>query len=143
MVCSKYATPSGASAARASCATAHSSSTAASPGVTTRFGIGTSVIPTSCVTPGARGRSRGIPRLLYRLPSRTAAVGRPRYDSAMEINLVVLSVGNSRLALAPFRAGELGEVVRLDLKEPASWGPAISGAWKQIAGRENAAVVGA
>ena len=61
----------------------------------------------------------------------------------MEINLVVLNVGNSRLAVAPFRAGELGEVVRVDLKEPAAWGPAISSAWKQIAGRENAAVVGA
>jgi type III pantothenate kinase len=61
----------------------------------------------------------------------------------MEINLVVLNVGNSRLAVAPFRAGELGEVVRLDLNEPAAWGPAISNAWKQIAGRDNAAVVGA
>ena len=61
----------------------------------------------------------------------------------MEINLVVLNVGNSRLALAPFRAGELGEVVRLDLKEPAAWGPAIAEAWQQIKGRENAAIVGA
>ena len=61
----------------------------------------------------------------------------------MEINLVVLNVGNSRLAVAPFRAGELGEVVRLDLHEPASWGPAIGEAWKQIQGRENAAIVGA
>src|SRR3954447_12195402 len=61
----------------------------------------------------------------------------------MEINLVVLNVGNSRLAVAPFRAGELGEVVRLDLKDPAAWGPAIAAAWKQVAGRENAAVVGA
>jgi type III pantothenate kinase len=61
----------------------------------------------------------------------------------MEINLVVLNVGNSRLAVAPFRAGELGEVVRVDLKEPAAWGPAIANAWKRIAGTENAAVVGA
>jgi type III pantothenate kinase len=61
----------------------------------------------------------------------------------MEINLVVLNVGNSRLAVGPFRAGELGEVVRVDLKEPATWGPAIGAAWKQIAGRENAAIVGA
>lgn len=61
----------------------------------------------------------------------------------MEINLVVLNVGNTRLALAPFRAGEIGEVSRLDLKEPASWGPAIAEAWKYIQGRDNAAVVGA
>jgi type III pantothenate kinase len=37
----------------------------------------------------------------------------------------------------------LGEVVRLDLKDQAAWGPAIAAAWKQVAGRENAAVVGA
>jgi type III pantothenate kinase len=61
----------------------------------------------------------------------------------MEINLVVLNVGNSRLAIAPFRAGELGEVARLNLNEPATWGPAIAAAWKQVQGRENAAVVGA
>lgn len=61
----------------------------------------------------------------------------------MEINLVVLNVGNSRLALAPFRAGEIGEVTRLDLKDPASWGPAIAEAWKYIRGRDNVAVVGA
>jgi type III pantothenate kinase len=61
----------------------------------------------------------------------------------MEINLVVLNVGNSRLAVGSFRAGELGEVVRLDLKEPSAWGPAIVEAWKQVQGRENAAVVGA
>ena len=61
----------------------------------------------------------------------------------MEINLVVLNVGNSRLALGPFRAGELGEVTRVDLKDRAAWGPAIAEAWKQVQGRENAAIVGA
>lgn len=61
----------------------------------------------------------------------------------MEINLVVLSVGNSRLAIGSFRAGELGEVKRVDLREPSQWGPAIAQAWKQVQGRENAAVVGA
>jgi len=61
----------------------------------------------------------------------------------MEINLVVLNVGNSRLAVAPFRAGELGEVVRVNLDDRAAWGPAIAEAWKTVAGRESAAVVGA
>src|SRR5215213_4853179 len=61
----------------------------------------------------------------------------------MEINLVVLNVGNSRLVVGPFRAGELGEAVRLDLKAPETWGPAIAEAWKQVQGRENAAIVGA
>ena len=61
----------------------------------------------------------------------------------MEINLVVMSVGNSRLAVAPFRAGELGEVRRVDNADPASWPEAIREAWKQVQGRENVAVVGA
>jgi type III pantothenate kinase len=61
----------------------------------------------------------------------------------MEINLVVLNVGNSRLAVAPFRAGELGEVSRVSLREPQKWAEAIGEAWKLIQGRENAAVVGA
>lgn len=56
---------------------------------------------------------------------------------------MVLNVGNSRLAIAPFRAGEIGEVVRVDLKEPAAWGPTLAEAWKQIQGRDNAAIVGA
>ena len=61
----------------------------------------------------------------------------------MEINLVVLNVGNSRLAVGTFRAGELGEVARVDLSDPSRWGPAIAEAWKRIQGRDNAAVVGA
>ena len=61
----------------------------------------------------------------------------------MEINLVVLNVGNSRLAVAPFRAGELGEVTRLSIREPQQWEDAIAGAWKRIAGTDNAAVVAA
>lgn len=61
----------------------------------------------------------------------------------MEINLVVVNVGNSRLAVAPFRAGELGEVVRVSNREPAQWVEAISGAWKKVAGAENVAVVAA
>lgn len=61
----------------------------------------------------------------------------------MEINLVVLNVGNSRLAIGSFRAGELGEVQRVDLRDRSQWGPVIADAWKHIQGRENAAVVGA
>ena len=63
--------------------------------------------------------------------------------SVMEINLVVLNVGNSRLAVAPFRGGELGEVTRVSLREPHTWAEAIGEAWKRVQGRENVAVVGA
>src|SRR2546428_1099459 len=61
----------------------------------------------------------------------------------MEINLVVLNVGNSRIAIAPFRAGELREVTRVGVREPERWVEAIAGAWKKVAGTENAAVVAA
>lgn len=61
----------------------------------------------------------------------------------MEINLVVLNVGNSRLAVAPFVAGELGEVTRVSLKEAGAWAEAIGEAWRRIRGRDNVAVVGA
>ena len=61
----------------------------------------------------------------------------------MEINLVVLSVGNSRVAVAPFRAGELGKVVRVSNREPERWVDAIAEAWRKIDGTENAAVVAA
>ena len=61
----------------------------------------------------------------------------------MEINLVVLNVGNSRLAVGAFLAGELEEVMRVPLDNPSQWGAAISAAWKQVQGRDNAAVVGA
>lgn len=61
----------------------------------------------------------------------------------MEINLTVLSVGNSRLAVGSFLAGELGEVVRVPLDRPEQWEPAIAAAWARMRGRDNAAVVAA
>jgi type III pantothenate kinase len=61
----------------------------------------------------------------------------------MEINLVVLNLGNSRLAVGALRAGELGEVVRVGNNEQGKWAEAIAAAWRRIAGTENAAVVAA
>ena len=61
----------------------------------------------------------------------------------MEINLVVVNVGNSRLAVGSFVAGELGGVERIDLQKPDESSAALERAWKNIAGRENAAVVAA
>src|SRR5687768_15142106 len=65
------------------------------------------------------------------------------YSPRMEINLVVLNLGNSRLGVGVFRAGELGEVKRLPNREPAQWVEAIAEAWRRIDGTENAAVVAA
>lgn len=62
----------------------------------------------------------------------------------MEINLTVLSVGNSRLAVGSFVGGELGAVTRVPLDTaPETWIEHIGEAWLNVQGRENAAVVAA
>jgi type III pantothenate kinase len=61
----------------------------------------------------------------------------------MEINLTVLNVGNSRLAVGAFTAGELGEVTRVPLDRPEAWAEQIAEAWLNVQGRDNAAVVAA
>ncbi len=61
----------------------------------------------------------------------------------MEINLVVVSLGNSRLAVGTFRSGELSNVVRVPNDESDRWADAIRTAWEQVGGRDNAAVVAA
>ena len=62
----------------------------------------------------------------------------------MEVNLVVINVGNSRLAVGAFVAGELGEVSRVPVDaSPEFWAEQIGEAWLNVQGRENAAVVAA
>lgn len=61
----------------------------------------------------------------------------------MEINLTVLNVGNSRLAIGSLVAGEMGEVARLPVDQPDEWGERIGDAWLNVESRENAAVVAA
>ncbi len=62
----------------------------------------------------------------------------------MEINLVVINVGNTRLAIGPFIAGELGEVTRVPIDVgPDAWGEAIGEAWLKVQNRENASIVAA
>ncbi len=59
----------------------------------------------------------------------------------MEINLVVLNVGNSRLGIGTFIAGEPGPVTRLTHAQRDAWSDQIAEAWKLIGGRDNAAIV--
>jgi type III pantothenate kinase len=59
----------------------------------------------------------------------------------MDINLVVVNVGNSRLAVGSFVAGELGPVARLPHAERSRWEEEIAEAWNKIEGRDNAAIV--
>jgi type III pantothenate kinase len=61
----------------------------------------------------------------------------------MDINLLVLNVGNSRLAMGTFVAGNLESVTRISYEQRADWPAAIAQVWSRISGRENAAVAGA
>src|SRR5688572_5390213 len=61
----------------------------------------------------------------------------------MEINLVVLNVGNSRLAMAPFVAGEIGAVTRVPHDRRDEWDQHVRQAWEQVRLRDNAAIVAA
>jgi len=61
----------------------------------------------------------------------------------MDINLLVLSLGTSRLAVGSFAAGELGEVSRLPHGQRSDWPSLIEKAWNRIAKNEAPAVVAA
>ncbi len=58
----------------------------------------------------------------------------------MEINLLVLNIGNTRLGIASFVAGELRRSTRISLDNRANLPGAITQAWEELSGRENAAV---
>jgi type III pantothenate kinase len=59
----------------------------------------------------------------------------------MEINLLVLNAGNTRLAMGAFSAGALEDVVRIANDDKAQWPAALAKAWEKIRGHDNAAVV--
>jgi len=61
----------------------------------------------------------------------------------MEINLLTLNVGNSRLAIGAFVAGELKYAKRLPHSSRADWTGSVNEAWKLVADRSNAAIAGA
>jgi len=51
----------------------------------------------------------------------------------MDINLLALGVGNSRLAIGVFAAGELRQAARVSINEPAQWAEALAKAWPKDA----------
>src|SRR5687768_5106629 len=61
----------------------------------------------------------------------------------MDINLMVLNVGNSRLAVGVFVAGELEYVNRLRHEQRADWRGAIETAWERIRDADSPAIAGA
>jgi type III pantothenate kinase len=61
----------------------------------------------------------------------------------MDINLLALGLGNSRLAIGAFAAGTLGTVVRIPHGQRGDWVKQIGDQWAQIGQREGAAVAAA
>ena len=61
----------------------------------------------------------------------------------MDINLLVLNVGNSRLGIGVFAGGQLEHAVRVPLDDRAEWAGAIAGAWDRIKDADSPAVAGA
>jgi len=61
----------------------------------------------------------------------------------MDINLLVVSVGNTRLATGAFAAGELRAVHRCPLEDTTQCERAIEQAWREIAGADERAVAAA
>ena len=61
----------------------------------------------------------------------------------MDINLLVLNVGNSRLAMGVFIAGKMESVVRIPHEHRGLWPSKIAELWKLLEGSEDPAIVGA
>lgn len=61
----------------------------------------------------------------------------------MDINLLVLNIGNSRLAIGAFSRGRLEYTVRIPHTQRADWSGKIAEAWSHIADRENAEIAAA
>ena len=60
----------------------------------------------------------------------------------MDINLVVLNAGNSRLAIGVFEAGELTHVTRLAHDQRAQWPAKLAEAWGRIRDADHPAIAG-
>lgn len=60
----------------------------------------------------------------------------------MDINLLVLDVGNSRLKVGVFEAGELTYARRIGVEQRADWEGTIEEAWRRVATLESAEIAG-
>jgi type III pantothenate kinase len=61
----------------------------------------------------------------------------------MDINLLVLNLGNSRLALGAFSAGQLSSVKHVPHTLKSDWSAAIADVWTRVGDLEDVAVAGA
>jgi len=64
-------------------------------------------------------------------------------NHTMDINLLVLSVGNTRLAIGVFHSGELKHSSRVVLADRDSWAKEITAAWRMLPESGKPAIVGA
>ena len=61
----------------------------------------------------------------------------------MDINLLVLNLGNSRLAMAAFAAGQLTSVKHIPHSLKSDWAAAIADVWAKSSELDDVAVAGA
>jgi type III pantothenate kinase len=61
----------------------------------------------------------------------------------MDIDLLVLNVGNSRLGIGTFGGGNLDHVVHVPHAEKGDWSGVIGRAWARIGGKASPAIAGA
>lgn len=61
----------------------------------------------------------------------------------MEINLIALDVGNSRLKIGVFKGGKLTYTRRIGADQQIDWRGTLEQSWAEIAGRDNAEVAAA
>lgn len=61
----------------------------------------------------------------------------------MEINLLVLNLGHSRLAIGAFVAGALEHVARIPVDRPEQWAGEIERAWRMVKDRREPAIAAA
>ncbi|HEY8665636.1 MAG TPA: type III pantothenate kinase [Tepidisphaeraceae bacterium] len=61
----------------------------------------------------------------------------------MDINLLVLNVGNSRLAIGVFRAGAMEHVTRIAHADRDQWKAALTAAWGKLAAADSPAIAAA
>jgi type III pantothenate kinase len=66
----------------------------------------------------------------------------PRYTPRMDINLLALNLGNSRLSIGVFKAGQLEVTTRVSLDNRADLQGKIADAWERIKDTESPAVAG-
>ena len=61
----------------------------------------------------------------------------------MDINLLTISLGNTRIAMGSFISGELGEVSRFAVTDRGAWEAEIARQWKRLGQLDGAAIVAA